>query len=157
MVLSWILTFYDYLKIFIDGLLTFDYEQVISDSIVLSIATSLTNLQELALCNCFGDMSISSFKFVSQNLRKLRLQRVTPWMTNDDLNILTQNSRNLVELSLSGCPLLNSGEDLLLVTSPFVGCGSVTCHKFLVQSGSVAQLFNMYVCLHYTCYQMLNI
>lgn len=47
------------------------------------------------------------------NLRKLRLERVTPWMTNDELAILTQNCVNLVELSLLGCRLLNSGWHLL--------------------------------------------
>ncbi|KAK4281625.1 hypothetical protein QN277_013094 [Acacia crassicarpa] len=109
--------------------------QVISDSIVENIATSLTNLQELALCNCFGDMSISSFKFVSQNLKKLRLQRVTPWMTNYDLDILTQNCQNLVEISLSGCPLLNSDSQHIisrgwpgLISIHLEECGGITAN-----------------------------
>jgi len=83
--------------------------QVISDIIVMNFFASLKNLQVLAMCYCFGDISMSSFKFPMQNLRKLRLERVTPWMTNDDLVVLTQNCRNLAELSLLGCSLLDSG------------------------------------------------
>ncbi|KAJ0088473.1 hypothetical protein Patl1_32418 [Pistacia atlantica] len=74
------------------------------------IMTSLKQLRALSLCYCLGDMSISSFKFSLPNLRKLRLDRVTPWMTNDDLVILTQHFANLVELSLLGCTLLNAGQ-----------------------------------------------
>ncbi|KEH24132.1 ubiquitin-protein ligase [Medicago truncatula] len=88
--------------------------QVMSDIIVRKLVTSLMNLQVLVLCYCFGDISISSFKLPMQNLRKLRLERVTPWMTNDDLVILSQNCRNLVELSLLGCPLLNSDSQQII-------------------------------------------
>ncbi|XP_014495994.1 BTB/POZ domain-containing protein FBL11 isoform X2 [Vigna radiata var. radiata] len=91
--------------------------QVISDIIVMNIAASLKNLQVLALCYCFGDISMSSFKFPMQSLRKLRLERVTPWMTNDDLVVLTQNCRNLAELSLLGCSLLDSD------SLPIISCG----------------------------------
>lgn len=79
--------------------------------IVMNFVTSLKYLQVLALCYCFGDISMSSFKFPMQNLRKLRLERITPWMTNDDLVVLAQNCRNLLELSLLGCPLLDPGWD----------------------------------------------
>ncbi|GAU16053.1 hypothetical protein TSUD_339240 [Trifolium subterraneum] len=109
--------------------------QVISDIIVTRIATSLMNLQVLALCYCFGDISMSSFKFPMQNLRKLRLERVTPWMTNDDLVILTQNCRNVVELSLLGCPLLNSDSQQIisrawpgLVSLHLEECGEITAN-----------------------------
>ncbi|XP_028782342.1 BTB/POZ domain-containing protein FBL11 isoform X2 [Neltuma alba] len=110
--------------------------QVISDSVLVNIATSLTNLQELALCYCFGDLSISSFKFFTRNLRKLRLKRVTPWMTNDDLDVLTQNCRNLVELSLLGCPLLNSADSQRIISRGWPGlisihleeCGGITAN-----------------------------
>lgn len=95
--------------LFVAYLCCYGFLQVISDIIVRKLVTSLMNLQVLAMCYCFGDISMSSFKFPMQNLRKLRLERVTPWMTNDDLVILSQNCRNLVELSLLGCPLLNSG------------------------------------------------
>ncbi|XP_052728814.1 BTB/POZ domain-containing protein FBL11 isoform X2 [Vigna angularis] len=91
--------------------------QVISDIIVMNFAASLKNLQVLAMCYCFGDISMSSFKFPMQSLRKLRLERVTPWMTNDDLIVLTQNCRNLAELSLLGCSLLDSD------SLPIISCG----------------------------------
>ncbi|XP_031253522.1 BTB/POZ domain-containing protein FBL11 isoform X3 [Pistacia vera] len=88
--------------------------QVISDSIMDRIMTSLKQLRALSLCYCLGDMSISSFKFSLPNLRKLRLDRVTPWMTNDDLVILIQHFANLVELSLLGCTLLNADSQLII-------------------------------------------
>ncbi|XP_061340254.1 BTB/POZ domain-containing protein FBL11 [Gastrolobium bilobum] len=109
--------------------------QVISDIIVMNLVTSVINLQVLALCYCFGDISNTSFKFPMQNLRKLRLERVTPWMTNDDLVILTQNCRNLVELSLLGCSLLNSDSQHIiscgwpgLVSIHLEDCGEVTAN-----------------------------
>ncbi|XP_019455737.1 PREDICTED: BTB/POZ domain-containing protein FBL11-like isoform X1 [Lupinus angustifolius] len=52
--------------------------QVVSDIVVMNIVTSLINLQALSLCYCLGDISMSSFKFSMQSLRKLRLERVTP-------------------------------------------------------------------------------
>ena len=88
--------------------------QVISDTIIMNIMSYLRNLRVLALCYCLGDISMLSFGFSMQNLRKLRLQRVTPWMTNNDLVILTHNCANLVELSLLGCKLLNSGQNQYL-------------------------------------------
>ncbi|XP_058739076.1 BTB/POZ domain-containing protein FBL11 [Vicia villosa] len=109
--------------------------QVISDIIVTKLIMTLVKLQVLALCYCFGDISMSSFKFPMQNLRKLRLERVTPWMTNDDLVILSQNCRNLVELSLLGCPLLNSDSQQIisrawpgLVTIHLEECGEITAN-----------------------------
>ncbi|GKV37522.1 hypothetical protein SLEP1_g45547 [Rubroshorea leprosula] len=88
--------------------------QVISDSIMMNLIASLRQLQILALCYCFGDISISSFKLSMPNLRKLRLQRVTPWMDNKDLVCLTQNCPKLIELSLKGCPLLNSDSQQII-------------------------------------------
>ncbi|XP_027927088.1 BTB/POZ domain-containing protein FBL11 isoform X1 [Vigna unguiculata] len=109
--------------------------QVISDIIVMNFFASLKNLQVLAMCYCFGDISMSSFKFPMQNLRKLRLERVTPWMTNDDLVVLTQNCRNLAELSLLGCSLLDS-DSLQIISCGWPGlvsihledCGEVTAN-----------------------------
>ncbi|CAI8614818.1 unnamed protein product [Vicia faba] len=108
--------------------------QVISDIIVTKLIITL-KLQVLALCYCFGDISMSSFKIPMQNLRKLRLERVTPWMTNDDLVILSQNCRNLVELSLLGCPLLNSDSQHIiscawpgLVSIHLEECGEITAN-----------------------------
>ncbi|CAL5194201.1 unnamed protein product [Lathyrus oleraceus] len=109
--------------------------QVISDIIVTKLIMTLVELQVLALCYCFGDISMSSFKFPMRNLRKLRLERVTPWMNNDDLVILSQNCRNLVELSLLGCPLLNSDSQQIishawpgLVSLHLEECGEITAN-----------------------------
>ncbi|CAN6438740.1 unnamed protein product [Victoria cruziana] len=81
--------------------------QVISDSAVKNIQ-SLKNLQVFELCCCLGDLTSESFKTILPNLRRLKLQRVTPWMTDTDLVLLTQSCRNLSELSLSGCKFLSS-------------------------------------------------
>ncbi|KAF5750489.1 BTB/POZ domain-containing protein FBL11 [Tripterygium wilfordii] len=111
------------------------YFQVISDAAIVNIIESLKHLQVLALCYCFGDISILSFKFVTKNLRKLKLERVTPWMTNNDLGILTQNFSNLIELSLTGCKLLNSDCQQLishgwpgLISLSLEDCGEVTAN-----------------------------
>jgi phosphoglycerol transferase MdoB-like AlkP superfamily enzyme len=105
--------------------------QVISDTIIMNIMSYLRNLRVLALCYCLGDISMLSFGFSMQNLRKLRLQRVTPWMTNNDLVILTQNCANLVELSLLGCKLLNSGQNQYLLSISYT-----ILHKFNVLQSS---------------------
>ena len=95
--------------------------QIISDTVIMNIMVYLRNLGVFALCYCLshGDISMLSFSLSMQNLRKLRLERVTPWMTNNDLVILTQNCANLVELSLLGCKLLNSGQESLFVKYNF--------------------------------------
>ncbi|OVA03610.1 Leucine-rich repeat [Macleaya cordata] len=107
--------------------------QAISDSVVINLVESLRHLQVLGLCYCLGDLSSLSFCLSMPNLRKLRLERVTPWMTNDDLVILTQNCRSLVELSLSGCVLLDSDSQHIisygwpgLISIHLEDCGNVT-------------------------------
>ncbi|KAL5743171.1 hypothetical protein ACOSP7_029903 [Xanthoceras sorbifolium] len=107
--------------------------QMISDSVMISILASLRKLEALALCYCLGDISISSFKLPLPYLKKLRLERVTPWMTNNDLVLLTQNCANLVELSLIGCALLNTDSQLIisqgwpgLMSIHLEDCGGVT-------------------------------
>ncbi|KAM1196846.1 hypothetical protein ACFX2I_008519 [Malus domestica] len=109
------------------------YFQVISDGAILSIMENLKNLVVFALCHCLGDISILSFKFSMPNLRTLKLERVTPWITNNDLVILTQSCTNLVELSLLGCTLLNSESQRIishgwpgLVSVHLEECGQVT-------------------------------
>ncbi|XP_042482383.1 BTB/POZ domain-containing protein FBL11 isoform X3 [Macadamia integrifolia] len=107
--------------------------QVISDVIVKSIVESLKHLKVLGLCYCLGDLSSLSFYFSMPSLRKLRLERVTPWMKNADLVILTQSCPNLIELSLSGCKHLNS-ESQRIISNGWPGlisihleeCGEVT-------------------------------
>ncbi|KAI8560126.1 hypothetical protein RHMOL_Rhmol04G0231700 [Rhododendron molle] len=109
------------------------YFQVISDRVLINIMESLKHLQVLALCYCLGEISPLSFKFSMPNLRKLRLERVTPWMTNDHLVILTQNCANLTELLLLGCRLLNSDSQQIistgwpgLISIHLEDCGEVT-------------------------------
>ncbi|CAK9159563.1 unnamed protein product [Ilex paraguariensis] len=109
------------------------YLQVISDSVVANITETLRHLQVLALCYCFGETSSLSFKCHMPNLRKLKLERVAPWMNNDDLVILTQNCTNLIELSLLECALLNTeSQDIIssgwpgLVSIHLEDCGEVT-------------------------------
>ncbi|KAF7145728.1 hypothetical protein RHSIM_Rhsim04G0133900 [Rhododendron simsii] len=109
------------------------YFQVISDRVLTNIMESLRHLQVLALCYCLGEISPLSFKFSMPTLRKLRLERVTPWMTNDHLVILTQNCANLTELLLLGCRLLNSNSQRIistgwpgLISIHLEDCGEVT-------------------------------
>ncbi|XVF55671.1 hypothetical protein PTKIN_Ptkin06aG0055700 [Pterospermum kingtungense] len=118
------------------------YFQVISDCIIINIMTSLRQLQTLALCYCLGDISISSFNLSMLNLRILRLERVTPWMTNDDLVLLTRNFANLVEVALLGSKLLNSDAQCIiahgwpgLISLHLEDCGEVT-------KNGVSSLFN---------------
>ncbi|KAL3646853.1 hypothetical protein CASFOL_009397 [Castilleja foliolosa] len=84
------------------------YFQVISDSAITNIITNLPHLQVLSLCHCLGGISSLRFKLRMPNLRNLKLERVTRWMTNEDLATLAENCVNLVKLSLIGCPLLDS-------------------------------------------------
>ncbi|PHT70705.1 hypothetical protein T459_25809, partial [Capsicum annuum] len=96
------------------------YFQVISDSVVRNILGTLKNLQVLALCYCFGEISSLSFQSSAPRLRKLKLERVSAHMTNDDLLILTQNCMNLTELSLVGCRRLNSDSGFLSFLKDFL-------------------------------------
>ncbi|XP_075103270.1 BTB/POZ domain-containing protein FBL11-like isoform X2 [Nicotiana tabacum] len=109
------------------------YFQVISDSVVRNILETLKNLQVLALCYCFGEISSLSFQFSAPCLRKLKLERVTAQMTNDDLLTLAQNCMNITELSLLGCRCLNSeSQDTIsngwpgLISLHLEDCGEVT-------------------------------
>ncbi|KAK9126460.1 hypothetical protein Scep_015306 [Stephania cephalantha] len=107
--------------------------QIISDDIVKSVVESLRNLQVLGICCCLGELSSLSIFSGATNLRKLSLLRMTPWMTNDDLVVLTQNCTGLIELQLSGCNLLNSDSQKIisrgwpgLISLDLEDCGEVT-------------------------------
>ncbi|XP_019245810.1 PREDICTED: BTB/POZ domain-containing protein FBL11 isoform X2 [Nicotiana attenuata] len=109
------------------------YFQVISDSVVRNVLETLKNLQVLALCYCFGDISSLSFQFSAPCLRKLKLERVTSQMTDDDLLTLTQNCMNITELSLVGCRrLISESQDTIsngwpgLISLHLEDCGEVT-------------------------------
>ncbi|XP_044446313.1 BTB/POZ domain-containing protein FBL11 isoform X3 [Triticum aestivum] len=96
--------------------------QVISDRVVRNLLESSTNLQVLCLHYCLGNLTSFSFQTMAPALRILRLQWVTPWITNDDLTILTQNC-NLVELLLSGCKLLDSSSQEIISSGwPNLAC-----------------------------------
>nr|KJB46469.1 hypothetical protein B456_007G371000 [Gossypium raimondii] len=117
------------------------YFQVISDCMIINILTSLRQLQTLALCYCLGDISVSSFNLSMPNLRILKLERVTPWMTNNDLVLLTRNCANLVELSLLGSKLNSDAQCIIshgwpgLISLHLEDCGEVT-------ENGVSSLFN---------------
>ncbi|KAL0775090.1 hypothetical protein Bca101_040242 [Brassica carinata] len=121
------------------------YFQEISDSALTIIVTSLKNLEELALSYCFGDITLQSFKFSIPNLRKLRLERVARWMTNEDLFVLTQSCPNLTELTLVGCARLNS-DSQPIISSGWPGmislhleeCGRITENGVASLYGCVA-------------------
>lgn len=119
--------------------------QVISDCIIANIMKSQKHLQVVALCYCFGDISMSSFRFSVPNLRKLRLERVTPWMTNNDLFTLTQNCVNIIEISLVGCMLLDAGAQQIisfgwpgLISLRLEDCGEVTANGVCSLSNCIA-------------------
>lgn len=86
---------------------------MISDSAIINIIRMLQHLRYLALCYCVGGITSLTFKIRTPNLRNLKLERVTPWMTNEELAILAENCAGLVNLSLAGCPLLDSGKHLI--------------------------------------------
>ncbi|KAM0940350.1 putative chromatin remodeling & transcription regulator BTB-POZ family [Dioscorea sansibarensis] len=109
--------------------------QVVSDGTVRSLLGSLKYLRELQLICCLGELTSYSFEIGMPMLRVLRLEWVIPWMTNNDLVILTQNCSNLVELSLSGCKLLDS-DSQEIISSGWPGltvihleeCGKITAN-----------------------------
>ncbi|XP_021728708.1 BTB/POZ domain-containing protein FBL11 isoform X2 [Chenopodium quinoa] len=107
--------------------------QVISDTSIMNLLGTLRNLQALSICYCIGDVSPLCLNHSVPNLRKLNLERVTPWMTNDDLTLLVQNFANLVELSLVGCMHLGVDSQQIissgwpgLVSLHLEDCGAVT-------------------------------
>ncbi|XP_055807425.1 BTB/POZ domain-containing protein FBL11 isoform X2 [Solanum dulcamara] len=109
------------------------YFQVVSDSVVRNILETLKHLQVLALFYCFGEISSLSFQSSAPRLRKLKLERVSSQMTNDDLLTLTRNCMNLTDLSLVGCRRLNSeSQDTIsngwpgLISLHLEDCGEVT-------------------------------
>ncbi|XP_055807426.1 BTB/POZ domain-containing protein FBL11 isoform X3 [Solanum dulcamara] len=107
--------------------------KVVSDSVVRNILETLKHLQVLALFYCFGEISSLSFQSSAPRLRKLKLERVSSQMTNDDLLTLTRNCMNLTDLSLVGCRRLNSeSQDTIsngwpgLISLHLEDCGEVT-------------------------------
>ncbi|XP_076899936.1 BTB/POZ domain-containing protein FBL11 isoform X2 [Bidens hawaiensis] len=118
------------------------YFQVISDDVIVNMLESLQHLTSLALCHCLGEISSLSFKVSMPNLRKLKLERVAPWMSNGDMISLSQSCVNLIELSLLGCRLLNS-EAQKIISSGWPGLISVHLEECgQVTLGGVDSLFD---------------
>ncbi|XP_073007356.1 BTB/POZ domain-containing protein FBL11 isoform X2 [Typha latifolia] len=116
--------------------------QVISDTVMRIILESLRYLRVLGLHCCLGDWTSFSFRTSMPMLRILRLEWVSPWMTNDDLTLLTQNCSDLIELSLSGCKLLDSYSQEI-ISSGWPGLTSIhleECGKITLNG--VSSLFN---------------
>ncbi|CAD6234583.1 unnamed protein product [Miscanthus lutarioriparius] len=114
--------------------------QVISDRVVRNLLESAVNLHVLCLHYCLGSLTSFSFQTKAPALRVLQLHWVTPWLTNDDLTILTENC-NLAELSLSGCKHLDSNsQDIISSGWPNLAllhleeCGKITVEGFLLFS-----------------------
>ncbi|XP_074269047.1 BTB/POZ domain-containing protein FBL11-like isoform X2 [Silene latifolia] len=107
--------------------------QVISDIAIMKLLVTLKSLRALSIRYCIGDISQLALNCKAPHLRKLKLERVTPWMTNDNLALLTQNCVNLIELSLVGCTCLD-GDAQEIISSGWPGlvclhledCGLIT-------------------------------
>ncbi|KAL9238856.1 hypothetical protein vseg_013228 [Gypsophila vaccaria] len=107
--------------------------QVISDAVITNLLVTSRKLQALSICYCIGDVSPLALNCKALHLRKLKLERVTPWMTNDNLALLTENCANLMELSLVGCIRLDVDAQRIissgwpgLISLHLEDCGSVT-------------------------------
>ncbi|GAB2264163.1 hypothetical protein Droror1_Dr00026297 [Drosera rotundifolia] len=106
--------------------------QAISDGVIMRLM-ELRNLRELEISYCIGDLSRLSFRSNMRNLKRLNLERVTPWMTNDDLTLLTHSCANVVEVSLIGCVHLDADAQKI-ISSGWPGltslhledCGTIT-------------------------------
>lgn len=109
--------------------------QVISDTVIMKLMGTLENLRVLSVCYCIGDISPLSLRHNVPNLRKLKLERVAPWMTNHDLFLLTKNCANLTELSLVGCTHLDVDSQQIissgwpgLISLHLEDCGALTAN-----------------------------
>ncbi|GAB4856419.1 hypothetical protein Ancab_014337 [Ancistrocladus abbreviatus] len=109
--------------------------EMISDDTVIMLMETLRSLRALELCYCTGDISPLSLTISMPNLRRLKLERVTPWMTNDDLALLTENCANLTELSLIGCVHLDEDAQQIisygwpgLISLHLEECGEITAN-----------------------------
>ncbi|KAL9260819.1 BTB/POZ domain-containing protein [Drosera capensis] len=106
--------------------------QAISDAVIMRLM-ELRNLRELEISYCIGDLSRLSLSSNMRNLRRLKLERATPWMTNDDLTLLTHSCANVVEVSLIGCVHLDADAQKIissgwpgLISLHLEDCGAIT-------------------------------
>lgn len=88
--------------------------QVISDEGMMSMLQELKCLHTLELQHCLGQISRESIRMFKGgcglNLTCLRLERVTPWMEDSDVLLLSSTCPGLCRLSFVGCQCLTSGE-----------------------------------------------
>ncbi len=88
--------------------------QVISDEGMMSMLQDLKGLHTLELQHCLGQISRESIRMFKGgcglSLTCLRLERVTPWMEDSDVLLLSSTCPGLCRLSFVGCQCLTSGE-----------------------------------------------
>lgn len=71
-------------------------------------------------------MTVSSRSLLTEiarslpNLKTLRLERVMPWLSDDDLLLLSQSVTGLQSLSLLGCQLLTNSKFLTSIDGSVV-------------------------------------
>lgn len=109
--------------------------QVVSDEGIVNALQNLRYLHTLELQHCLGEITPHCLSVSAYNLKSLKLDRVAPWMTDDDLTILTQNFRSLSQLSLTGCKLLTSGAQHIIASGwpgltsiHLEDCSNITVH-----------------------------
>jgi hypothetical protein len=109
--------------------------QVVSDEGIMNVLQNLRYIHTLELQHCLGKITPHCLSVNTSNLKSLKLDRVAPWMTDNDLNILTQNFRSLSQLSLTGCKLLTSGAQHIIASGwpgltsiHLEDCSNITVH-----------------------------
>lgn len=90
--------------------------QVVSDEGIVNALQNLRYINTLELQHCLGEITPHCLSVNASNLKSLKLDRVAPWMTDDDLIILTENFRSISRLSLTGCKLLTSGAQHIIAS-----------------------------------------
>ncbi|KAH9557129.1 hypothetical protein CY35_07G068900 [Sphagnum magellanicum] len=98
--------------------------QVISDEGMMSMLQELKGLHTLELRHCLGQISRESIRMFKGgcglNLTCLRLERVTPWMEDSDVLLLSSTCPGLCRLSFVGCHCLTS-DSLRIIASKWHG------------------------------------
>ncbi|CAM6032829.1 unnamed protein product [Sphagnum compactum] len=98
--------------------------QVISDEGMMSMLQELKGLHTLELRHCLGQISRESIRMFKGgcglNLTCLRLERVTPWMEDSDVLLLSSTCPGLCHLSFVGCQCLTS-DSLRIIASKWHG------------------------------------
>lgn len=82
----------------------------------------MKSLQTLELQNmtCTSRNLMKEIASSIPNLKKLRLERVVPWLKDDDLSLFSQSFTGLQSLSLLGCQQLTNSTFLTLLVASCV-------------------------------------